>query len=189
MDWTADGIVNFKEFGIFAGAWLSTDPNNPLCDPNNPDYVSDPNDPDYITEGDKQRYSSRCDIDDDLAVDMGDLDLFSDEWLWMACWKQSQMDSSIMMMAMGMGGGESAMMSVPLPATLSMDSTVIAVAEPKSAFPSESDLARFVNGVNEIIGFVDRAIKEDHPNSEALYEMKAALEAILLELRDDVALK
>ena len=65
--------------------------------------MSDPNDPGYITEGDKLRFKHKCDLDVDLDVDMADLALFCNEWLWMACWKQSQMDSSIMMMAMGAG--------------------------------------------------------------------------------------
>ena len=93
-------------------------------------------------------------------------------------------------MMMGMGAGESAMMSAPMARTMSMDlaSTTI-YDEREPVLGSESNLARFVNSVTEIIGFVDRAIKEDHPNSEALYEMKAYLEEILMELRETISVK
>ncbi len=188
LDWTADGIINFKEFGYFAAAWQGHDPNDPaLSDPNLPDYESyyDPNSPDYVGAGNIAAWDTRCNLDGSYRIDAGDLVLFCDQWLWMACWKQSQMDSSIMMM--GMGAGESAMMSVPMATTMSMDLTSTTVYDERGpVFGSESDLARFVNGVNEIIGFVDRGIKEDHPNSEALYEMKAALEEILMELRETI---
>ena len=185
VDWTADGIVNMHEYGIFSMAWLSVDPNNPLCDPNNPNYVSDPNEPGYISEGDKVRYSSRCDIDDDLDVDMGDLALFCDEWLWIACWKQSWMDSSIMMMAMGMGGGESAMMSVPMTATTSAESPVI--SEPELS--EEEQLATLVMGIHAILAEIDKSIAEGHENSENLYDAADFLEEVLLDLKGDYSAK
>ncbi|HPD48465.1 MAG TPA: right-handed parallel beta-helix repeat-containing protein [Anaerohalosphaeraceae bacterium] len=175
VDWTADGIVNFNEYCIFAEAWLSVDPNNPLCDPNNPNYVSDPNDPNYISEDDKLRYRAKCDLDTDLDVDLADLSLFSDEWLWMACWREAQA-YRFDLMAMAMGGGESMMMAVPFAKTFST-----ALTEPETAL-AESDLARLVHGVYEIMAFVDETIAEDPANSASLLEMKASLAEILLEL-------
>jgi len=176
VDWTANGIINLHEYAIFAEAWLSVDPNNPLCDPNNPSYVSDPNDPNYISEDDKLRYRPKCDLDTDLDVDLSDLALFCDEWLWMACWKEAQL-YRFDMMAMTMGGGESMMMAVPFAEAFS----TTALAEPEPSLP-ESDLARLVGGINEIMAFVDETIAEDPFNAASLSEMKASLAEILLAL-------
>ena len=182
--------MNMHEYGIFARAWLSVDPNNPLCDPNNPNYVSDPNEPDYITEGHKRRYKAKCDLDNDLDVDLLDLDLFSDEWLWMACWKESQIYRyDFMMMEMTMAGGESMMMSTPMTATISMEASPVEYVEPEPAFKSDSALAGFIAGVNEIIDFVDAAIEQDQSGSKHLYELKASLEDVLWELYDSIYVK
>lgn len=88
LDWNADGRINMFEFNYFSRAWLTYDPNNPLCDPNNPNYVGDPNAPGYISELDKERFNSACDLDSDLDVDLGDLMIFVEDtpWLWRACW-------------------------------------------------------------------------------------------------------
>ena len=37
-DWTYDGVINFEEFSIFAGAWLSHDPNDPSL-PTDPNFI------------------------------------------------------------------------------------------------------------------------------------------------------
>lgn len=181
IDWTADGVVNFKEYSLFAEAWLSADPNYPLCDPNNGGYVWDPNAPGFISEADKLRYSSRCDIDQDLDVDLGDLSLLCDEWLWIACWKDSQFDR---IESMAMGGGESAMMAIPMMGAMSMEA-----AEPEAVFASESDLVRFVLGVKEIIDFMDAAMEENPDDCERFLEIKEGIEAILEELRGSVLVK
>ena len=62
-DFTEDGIVNFPDYGEFAQHWLKTD-----SDPNWSDWVSS-----YDLAG------------DDEAIDVNDLALFADEWLWMDC--------------------------------------------------------------------------------------------------------
>jgi hypothetical protein len=190
VDWTADGIVNMHEFGIFARSWLSVDPNNPICDPNNPNYISDPNDPDYVSEYDKLRYYPGCDLDDDLDVDLLDLDLFCNEWLWMACWKESQIyryDSMTMQMAMG--GGESMMMVIPMMEVVSKDAFPVEYPEAEPVFKSDSQLAGFIAGVNEIIEFVDAAIDEDPSNSTRLYDLKVSLQDVLWELRDSIGVR
>ena len=88
VDWTADGIVNFKDFAILAGAWLSHDPNDPVADPNHPDFVSDPNAPGYIDPAWFADWDGRCDFNADYDVDLADLAHFTIEsyWLWEACW-------------------------------------------------------------------------------------------------------
>jgi hypothetical protein len=185
VDWTADGIVNMYEFAIFARSWLSVDPNNPICDPNNPNYVSDPNDPAYVSEHDKLRYYLGCDIDDDLDVDLLDLGLLCDEWLWMACWKESQIHRyDFMMMEMAMGGGEPMMMS-----TMSMDVSPVEYNDLEPVFTSDSQLAAFIAGVNEIIDFVNASIEEDPSNSKRLSDLKASLEHVLWDLRDSIDVK
>jgi len=57
LDWNVDGLVNLYEFNYFSRAWLTYDPNNPFCDPNNPGYVGDPNAPGYISQLDKERFN------------------------------------------------------------------------------------------------------------------------------------
>ena len=180
VDWTADGVVNMYEYGIFAAAWLSVDPNNPLCDPDNSNYVGDPNEPGYISEGAKLRYSTRCDIDDDLDVDMADLDLFCGQWLWMACWKQSRMDSSIMMMGMG-AGAQSASVMTREPLVMETPAATPWTPEWLMAM-GESEQVSFVMGIYAVLDYIDARIQETPPNTETLYE----LQTFLLECIEDI---
>ncbi len=62
-DFNEDGIVNFPDYGEFAQHWLKTD-----SDPNWDSSISY-----YDLAG------------DDKAIDVNDLALFADEWLWMDC--------------------------------------------------------------------------------------------------------
>lgn len=94
LDWDADGIVNLNEFVKFSRAWLTYDPNHPLCDPNNLNYVSDPNAPGYIGETDKLRYNPICDLNNDLHIGLSDLCEFLDNWLWVACWKLDEINAA-----------------------------------------------------------------------------------------------
>jgi hypothetical protein len=100
MDWSADGVVNFIELVRFSHAWMTYDPNNLLCDPNNPNYEHDPNSINYISQTDKERFDTVCDLDEDLDVDLDDLMIFADYWLWQACWRE---DFQQMQMAMMFG--------------------------------------------------------------------------------------
>jgi len=86
FDWNADGLVNLVEFHSFAKAWLTYDPNHPLCDPNTPGYVGEPNEPGYIGDEDKLRYNPQCDLDNDLHVGLSDFLIFCENWGWTACW-------------------------------------------------------------------------------------------------------
>jgi hypothetical protein len=59
-DFNSDGIVNFPDYGEFAAHWLET--------------TSDPN------------WNSLYDLaGENEAIDVNDLSLFADEWLWMDC--------------------------------------------------------------------------------------------------------
>jgi hypothetical protein len=84
LDWTADGIVNLHDFYFISAAWFTQDPCAPW----------EPTDPDLI-----DNWDSRCDLDGDYMVDIDDLALFCEEWLWQACWRNSDI------WMMGMGGG------------------------------------------------------------------------------------
>ncbi len=105
LDWNADGVVNLVEFEKFSLAWMTYDPNNPLCDPNHPNFESDPNSINFISETDKQRFNPVCDLDQDLDVDLDDLLVFVGDnpknWLWLACWRLDlQPEQLEMMMSM-----------------------------------------------------------------------------------------
>ncbi len=109
LDWNADGIVNLYEYVSLSRAWESYDPNHHLCDPNDPDYEDDPNNPDYISDSDKLRFDARCDLNDDLTINLSDINLFASDWLWEACWRKSIRGSFEVAILMN---EESAMMSV-----------------------------------------------------------------------------
>ena len=78
LDFSADGIINYEEFSVFAPSWLVTEPN--------------------------ALFNPRCDFYKDGTIDLADLEVFCDEWLWMACWRQNQFEL-YGMMAMSGGGG------------------------------------------------------------------------------------
>lgn len=176
LDKNMDAIINFHEFGFIAQAWLSTDPNNPLCDPNNPNYVTDPNDSHHISEGDKLRYDSEWDLDSDLFIDFADLALFADIWLYVPCWVESRA-SRFDSLPLPMGGGQSAMMMMPMP---------MEASEPETSLKSEVDLASLYVNITEIIDFVDTAIESNPDNSEGLLEVKAGLKTILKDIRKSI---
>jgi len=105
LDWTADGVINLEEFATISCAWLTHDPNDPVCDPNHPSYVRDPNAPGYIDPASFANWNSRCDFDADYDVDVDDLMVFvqNADWLWTACWRTEQV---VLMQTMGLDGGE-----------------------------------------------------------------------------------
>ncbi len=111
LDWNADGVVNLVEFEKFSLAWMTYDPNNPLCDPNHPNFESDPNSINFISETDKQRFDPVCDLDQDLDVDLADLVIFAEDspqnWLWVACWRLDLQPEQLeqIMMSMAPSGG------------------------------------------------------------------------------------
>ena len=114
-DWTYDGVINYFEFAIFAAAWTSHDPNDPVCDPNSNDYnpnAFDPNHTDYISPEQKEAWGPYFNFDaagdSQYVIDVADLAVFLDNWLWEACWHGNY--SEVMY---AMGGGGSAMMAMP----------------------------------------------------------------------------
>jgi hypothetical protein len=123
--------------------------------------VPDPNDVDYISEETILRYRRKCDFDEDLDVDVDDLGLFCDEWLWVACWKESAMYRFDMM---AMGGGESMMMTGP---TVAFESAIVEEEALRDPVELEQTIA-------EILAFLE-VIEQDYPNPEKLKQFREYL--------------
>jgi len=87
-DFNADGIVEALDLAELGGAWL-VDDTDPAWDENYDKY----------------------DLYDDGTIDYADFAVFAKEWLWIACWKMA--DIPMMEPMMGMGGGESMLISAP----------------------------------------------------------------------------
>lgn len=177
QDWNADGIINLHEFKPFSRAWLSHDP----CDPALPD------DPNLIDPNDFLNWNPICDLNNDYNVDVEDLDLFSENWLWIACWKYSQMHRfETAMMEMMLGGGGAGMMSVGL----SMESESAELSGQPLTAAGFYDYARMpaleradlVVGLHGIIDFLEIAIQEGYDDKEKLYESLEFLESILIDI-------
>ena len=180
LDWNLDGTVDSCELVVFAGAWLTRDPNDPgiITDPNfadDPDYAR----PETLAMW-RENWDPLYNLDGDYDVDYGDFAVFAQEWLWRACWKQSQLD---LMETMAMGGGESmAMMTEPVVLGFAALEEETA-SEPEEAELSTAELASLAEGIYAIIEYVDTAIEEGHENIEELYEMKEFLEGVLQDLQ------
>ena len=80
IDYNADGIINLEEFQPLADAWLTLDPNDPR-------WISDPNfaDPNSIENWNKLANFDNTG-DSQYSIDIDDLAMFCEDWLWKACW-------------------------------------------------------------------------------------------------------
>ena len=158
-----------------------------MCDPSHPDYddLTDSDSPNYIDPNQTAAWLPECNLvdtgDSEYAIDLADLMEFRDNgwWLWTACWKESQ-TYRFGMMAMAMGGGESAVMSESYAMESSTADSHVAtnVTEGYESPTLEQSAAA-------ILDYVNWYIEENHPNPEALYDMKAFLEDTLKELRKE----
>ncbi len=205
IDWNSDGIVNLHEYNTFAQAWLSHDPNDPAVnDPNHPDYddLTDPNSLNYIDpirfEGWYEgkiicNFDATVDTDTEYEVDLADFDIFLDDWLWIACWKQSQMNRFDNMMAAMSSSSESMTMMAPMSmsattlttSSLSMDLATekdLVESEPDYATMPSQELVPLVSGIQDIIGHLDSSIAEGHKNAENLYDAKVFLSEVLQDI-------
>ena len=97
-DFSGDGIVNYLDFAIFAGAWLSE---NDPCD---------------------ERWNGSCDLVADNIIDIDDLNAFAVQWLWMTCDKMQGYE--MMEMMMGAGAGESMLLAETAPVEAAAQSQV-----------------------------------------------------------------
>jgi hypothetical protein len=148
---------------MFSRAWLTYDPNHPLCDPNNLNYVSDPNLPGYISETDKLRFNLICDLNSDLHVGLSDFVLFCDDWLWVACWKLDEINAS-------------AAQQENLPAQLfsvSRSLSMISLETTSETAEIESEVS--VETLVQILGFLNEAESEMPDNMDAIEAVRAIL--------------
>lgn len=177
MDWTVAGIVNFKDFGVLAAAWLSTDPNEPgiTTDPN---YINEPN---YRDPAGFAEWNGLCDFDADYSIDLEDLAYFVYDgyWLWQACWRESS--EGIWMM-----GGEMMQSSYLLePVTLEPALPQVAIPEPtiEEQYDQAKEVTEWLENLwangEEIKKVID---KKDWKNfMDAVYDWLSDIEAVYHE--------
>ena len=170
LDLGADGVINLVEFSRFSAAWLTYDPNHPLCDPNNPNYVGEPNEPGYISQSDKDNFDPWCDLVEDLHIDLSDLEVFVSDtpWLWTACWYD--VDSTETMAATTSSMSAFSTMSV---STLSLSPASIESTEVEEI--TEVDSEATAQTLMEVIVFVDDIIAESPDNVGNIEEMRTVL--------------
>lgn len=132
-DWFgADGVINLREFGGFAGAWL-----NSWTDPN--DYAMYDIAP---AGGDKE-------------IDIDDLHAFAELWLWEACWHKSVRESyEVPVLA---AGGTMSLMTEAQIETL--ETVSLSSAIPLDAVSSEPEQTLY--NEDEIILFFEDLWKHD----------------------------
>jgi uncharacterized repeat protein (TIGR01451 family) len=166
-DWNADGIINFYEFSVFSGAWLSHDPNGPGGDPNG--------------------WNPICNLDasgtSQYVIDLDDLIAFVENdpqvWLWEACWRDDGLYGS-----MAMGGGES-MMAAPMMEPMSFEDAAFESVEETDPYAamSSDEVVFLVVGIHHVIDHIEISLEKDHENAEKLTEAKDFLEEVLADIR------
>ncbi len=177
LDADADGIVNFYEFAPIAQVWLAHDPNDPVCDPNHPQYIADPNAPGYISELQKLTWNVAYNYDttgnSEYAIDLADLMYIVDDWLWIACWKQEQMETA----AAQSQNQSQIMVAQPLsmsvamtPMSLSSYSTVETTTNTVEPIPEVS-----ADTLVQMLGFLDEVIADGGDNIDNIEDMRAIL--------------
>lgn len=132
LDLNGDGIINLTEYHLFSQSWLSHDPDEPgLGDPN-----------------DAENWNSECNFNDtgdsQYVIDVNDLAVFANNWLWRACWLDG---GAWEMMGRGSGGCEGMMMSMPMTEFLEPETLV---KEPKSIEQQILDLEEIIKFLEEI---------------------------------------
>jgi hypothetical protein len=188
LDWSFDGIVNNAEFADFASMWL-------MRDPNDPGIITDPNfsdDPDYADSETLAMWFEKWDVFYNLdstgssqyMIDIDDLMVIAADWLWIGCWKESQMDLfEDMATTMAMGGGEGMMMMLPM--SFGFEYFTEPVPEPEPEELSTGEIFSLAEGIYDIIEYVDIAIEEGYENTDDLLEMKDFLEDVLQDLQEE----
>jgi hypothetical protein len=188
LDWSFDGIVNNAEFARFASMWLMRDPNDPgiITDPNfssDPDYA----DPETLAMW-FEKWDAFYNLDNDgnsqYMIDVDDLMVVAADWLWIACWKESQMDIfEDMATSMAMGGGEGMAMMMPMAFGFGFESFTEPVPEQEPEL-STGEVFSLAEGIYSIIEYVDITIEEGYENTDDLCEMKDFLEDVLQDLQE-----
>ena len=157
-DFDGDGLIGRYELLLFSAVWLSHDPNDPLADPEHPDFVEDPNDPDYINPDSLTNWDGRFDLDTDYDVDLVDFSFFTGDWLWEACWRSSSEGTWMMM---GMGGGDIGKMMDVQSQTIA-DRRLAELAALRESKPApEPTIEEQLDNAKEIIKWLEEIWEED----------------------------
>jgi hypothetical protein len=141
FDWNADGLVNLEEFSVFASAWLSYDPAQ----------YSDPNLID--------NWNAICNFDaagdSQYVIDLDDFGVFSENWLWQACWRVDLQS----MAAQQSSASSSSMMMQPMSieSSLMSTSTSAVVSEPVD----EKSVAEQLLTLKECVEFLEKIWLQD----------------------------
>ena len=145
-DWNFDGAINMEEFFYFSEAWLTHDPNDPVC-------IADPNQCDSNAFA---NWNPICDLDisgtSEYVIDLADMVVFiEDNWLWEACWR----DGFISAMSVMAGGGESMMM---MPMSMESSAPVIVEQEAPTLEEQAAQLLKTLDWLDEI--WLDPEVQE-----------------------------
>ncbi len=173
-DLNGDGVVSLYEFALMSEAWLTNSPNNPA-------YVADPN---SFPSNYCDNWNEACNLYLDYKIDISDLTLFTPEWLWTACWKDSY-DSRFENITAPLGGEALMMVSM----SLSLETTSLSIDEEYSIDETteKENMTMLVIGIYQIMDMLDEA--KYNPDSEISIENidaeKAKLEEILTEMYND----
>jgi len=179
LDFSADGLVNLKEFSYFSAAWDTIE----LTEPNLP---TDPNDPDYYR---LHNWNEKCDLVADGIIDISDLAVFAGDWLWQACWRDGGMWQTIgapegMMESMAAGSAAMPLQTTTEPAIAAVPVTEPEPeSEPEPEVPVEPQPEVSSDTLVEIIDFLDEVLADQPDNAENIEDMRVILidelEAIL----------
>jgi len=142
-----DGRVKFADYAMLAVAWQSED-----------------------GEG---NYDEDCDLEDNNSIDVNDLALFCEEWLWEAAWEQGWM--------MCMGGGGSTLKSAGImdsvvlevvAAEARTDGLMLSAIESRKAMPERLAVksGKFYNVTPDAVA-ASRTVRPRPPTRRQVYEL------------------
>ncbi len=182
LDLNSDGLVNMKEFQLFAISWLA-DPNT----------TGEPNDV----------WNEDCNLDNTGSsfelIDIADLVVFlEDGWLWQACWYEPYNSATATMMA------TMAMSSEPEADAISMSrsssdnintlarttSKLLFADEPEPeevsqyAYMSNSELAEFVRDIKDLKAMVQAQALIESEDSKDVAEILDFFDGVLLDVKN-----
>jgi hypothetical protein len=184
-DLNGDGIVNYVDFEKLSAAWLTHDPNDPVCDPGHPDYIGDTNDPNYIDPASFVNWNPVCDLNDDYAVELTDLFILCEDspqvWLWEACWR-----STSGLFAMPMGLGSESMMMIPMSINMTAESTV---TESSYAELSDSELTEQARTFIELLVFLAEVYLDENVDVEQVEAIMDDIAEMLLDMQEERCLR
>jgi hypothetical protein len=166
LDWDADGMVNLVEFNAFSRAWLSRSPD---------EYI----DPNLIDPNEVVNWNPKCNLADtgssQFVIDLDDLEIFLEDWLWIACWKLEEINAMTAMMT----GGEEQMQA------LSTGFAVQRISEPETIQP-EPTVEEQILQLQDAIEFLEQIWLEEPDLQQEINakDWRAFMDAIYENLAD-----